>query len=273
MKAVKKSLFNKVEFRSSTEENGKRIIEAIIPYNSKSQDLGGFREVITETAFKRSISQNKNIFAYYNHDDNKILGSTKSKTLELRSEDEGLHCKLFLGETSFANDCWDIISRNDCNTLSFAFIPFEVENRSNLRYLKSVDLIEVSFCVSQPAYIETNSIAYSTRKNIKENKNMKNNSLITRSINLENLEQIFSSDKLITDKSVIEDILSFIDPEVLKEMVLPVEDLADGKKDSETEEKENKEDKENIPEKEKTEILEMIEQEIKKENEENEEKE
>jgi HK97 family phage prohead protease len=262
MKEAIKSLYSKIEFRSS-EDNGKRIIEAVIPFNSKSVDLGGFREIITDTAFKRSLNEGKNIFAYYNHDDNKILGSTHSKTLELRSENDGLYCKLALGNSSHAQDCWDIISRGDCNTLSFAFIPYEVENRGNLRYLKSVNLKEVSFCVSQPAYEQTNSIAY-TRK-YKENKNMKNSSLITRSINLEKLEELFSSDSLITDIETVKEILAFIDPEIIKK-VLQVNDPAEGTIDSKTEEKENKEDKEKevISENEKQEITKLINEELQK---------
>jgi HK97 family phage prohead protease len=260
MKQISKSLFNKIEFRSS-ENEGKRIVEAVIPFNSKSQDLGGFKEVITDTAFKRSLNDSKNIFAYYNHDDNKILGSTAAGTLELRSESDGLYCKLFLGNTSFANDCWDIISRGDCRNLSFGFVPYETENRGNLRYLKSVDLREISFCVSQPAYPETNSVAYT--RNRKENKNMKNSSLITRSINLEKLEEIFSSDSLITDKEVIQEILNFIDPEVLKQVV-SVDDSPEGKGDNTTEEKENKEPENVIPEEDKKEILKLIEEELQK---------
>jgi HK97 family phage prohead protease len=257
MKTISKSLFNKIEFRSS-ENEGKRIIEAIIPYNSKSVDLGGFREVITPTAFKRSLSEDKNIFAYYNHDDNKILGSTKAGTLELRSEADGLYCKLHLGNTSFASDTWDVINRKDCNTLSFAFLPYETENRGNLRYLKSVNLKEVSFCVSQPAYEQTNSIAYTRNK---KEKNMKN-SLITRSINLEKLEEIFSSDSLISDVETVKEILSFIDPEVLKEVV-KVDDQGDSQQGDATtvEEKENKNDE---TEQEKQEILQLIDEELQK---------
>jgi HK97 family phage prohead protease len=268
MKAISKSLYNKVEFRSS-EENGKRIIEAIIPFNSKSVDLGGFREVITPTAFKRSLSENSNIFAYYNHNDNMILGSTKSGSLELRSEDDGLYCKLHLGNTTYANDTWDIISRGDCNTLSFAFIPYEIENRGNLRFLKSVSLKEISFCVSQPAYQETNSIAYTRNK---KEKNMKN-SLITRSINLEKLEEIFNSDSLITDIETIKEIISFIDPEALQKVV-SVDDQGDNSQKGDNanlEEKENKENEDVIPEAEKQEIIELIEQELQKKTEETEE--
>jgi HK97 family phage prohead protease len=269
MKAINKSFFNKVEFRT-TENEGKRIIEAVIPYNSKSADLGGYREVITDTAFKRSLEENHNIFAYYNHDDNKILGSTKSETLQLRSENEGLYCKLFLGNSNFANDAWDVISRGDCNTLSFAFIPHEVENRGGLRYLKSVNLKEISFCVSQPAYEETNSIAY-TRKNrtiYKGDKAMKEK-LVTRSLNFELLQQLIDSGEKIDDEETAKEIIGLVDPDVLKKITAAANDpTGGGTAEKEGQEKENREtEKEEISEAEKQEVLDEIEKELQKKDE------
>jgi HK97 family phage prohead protease len=263
---IRKSLFSKnIEFRTSEESGGKRIIEAVIPYNSKSQDLGGFREVITPTAFKRSLEEGKNIFALYNHDDSKVLGSTKSGTLELRNEDDGLYCKLRLGNTSFANDTWDVVSRGDCNTLSFAFRPVKVTNRSNLRYLESVELFEVSFCVATPAYENTTSIAYTRNK--KENKTMKNNSIISRSVNIEKLEELFSDGNLISDLETVKEILSFIDPETLKNLTSQADERAEGQGGKEDEKEKEGENKEGggEDEAEKEKLLEEIEAEIQKE--------
>jgi HK97 family phage prohead protease len=230
--------------------------------------LGGFKEVITDTAFTRTIKEGANVYAYYNHDDSKILGSTNARTLELDSMDDGLYCRLYLGNTTWANDTWDVITRGDCNTLSFGFIPYEVENRSNLRYLKSVGLKEVSFCVSQPAYPETTSISTLRRK---EEKNMKNKKVITRSVDVEYLTEILASGELITDKEIAKELLSLIEPEVIKELTAVENDApADDAERTDTEsEKEAEETKE---------ILEKIEEEIQslikdEENNKNEEKE
>jgi HK97 family phage prohead protease len=259
MKSINKTLFQKIEYRT-TENEGKRVIEAVIPYNSKSVDLGGFKEVITETAFTRTIKEGANVYAYYNHDDSKILGSTNAKTLELNSMDDGLYCRLHLGNTTWANDTWDVITRGDCNTLSFGFVPYEVENRSNLRYLKSVGLKEVSFCVSQPAYPETTSISILRKK---KEQNMKNKKVITRSIDIEYLTEILSSGDLITDKEIAKELLSLIEPEVIKDLTAvendaPADDAertdTESDTDTSTEEKEDTE-----KEKLKQDLLDLIE--------------
>jgi HK97 family phage prohead protease len=263
MKALNKSLFNKIEYRTS-ENEGKRIIEALIPFNSKSADLGGFKEVITETAFRKTLKDGANVYGLYNHDDGKVLGSTAAGTLELRNERDGLYCKLFLGNTSYANDAWDIISRKDCTTLSFGFIPHEVENRGNLRLLRSVQLKEISFCVSQPAYEATNSVAYT--RNQKDYMGMKN--LITRSVNTELLEEIISSGKLIEDEEAAKELLSLIDPDLLKKLTAVETDPAGEADRDNTEEQE-----EQAEEEEKKEVLEQLETELQSELKETEEEE
>jgi HK97 family phage prohead protease len=265
MKTIAKSLFNKIEYRTS-EKEGRRVIEALIPFNTKSADLGGFKEIITETAFRKTINDGANIYAYYNHDDGKVLGSTHAETLELRNERDGLYCKLYLGNTSYANDAWDIISRKDCTTLSFGFIPHEVENRGNLRYLKSVQLKEISFCVTQPAYEATSSIAYTRKK--KDYIGM-NKSIITRSINTELLEEIISSGKLIEDEEAAKELLSLIAPDLLKKLTA-VESAPAGEAERENTEEKEQQAKE---EEEKKKLLEQLEAELKSELKETEEEE
>jgi HK97 family phage prohead protease len=270
MRTIAKSLFNKIEYRTS-EKEGKRIIEALIPYNSKSVDLGGFKEIITETAFRKTLNDGANVYAYYNHDDGKVLGSTASGTLELRNEKDGLYCQLLLGNTSYANDVWDIISRKDCTSLSFGFIPHDVENRGSLRYLRSVQLKEISFCVTQPAYEAANSVAYTRAKGKKDYIGMKN--LITRSINTELLEEIISSGKLIEDEEAAKEILSLISPDLLKKLTAVEPDPAEAADRNDTEEEEKEKQAE---EDEKKKLLEQLEAELQselKETEEEEEKE
>jgi HK97 family phage prohead protease len=251
---LSKSLFNKIEYRTSQTEEGKRIIEAIIPYNSYSVDLGGYKEVITETAFNKTLGDKRNVYALFNHDDGKVLGSTRSNTLQLKSEDEGLFCRLELGNTTWANDCWEVINRNDCNTLSFGFIPRQVENRGNTRYLKSVQLMEVSFCVSQPAYEDTISVAY------KRNKNMKSK-IINRSIDFESLNELVANGELVKDEEAAREIISLIDPEVLKKITAVEEEAPAEEAEQKEDTKIEKEVKE-MTDEEKQALLELIETEL-----------
>jgi len=163
MKKEKRKLsFKDIEVRAETKEDGKKTITGVIPYNSRSLPIFGVTEIIAPTAFNKTLTDKANVRALFNHDDSKVLGSTKSGTLRLENSDEGLICSVDLPNTSFGRDAFEIVSRGDVNTLSFGFIPqkWEDSNKEKTRTLKEVQLLETSFCVPFPAYPETTSIAY-----------------------------------------------------------------------------------------------------------------
>lgn len=144
------------------EADGERWIIGLIPYNSRSENLStwnpsGEYEIIDKTAFNKTLADGSEVRALFSHDDNKVLGSTKSGTLILEQSDEGLICRCKVPNTSWGNDAWEIISRGDVQTMSFGFQKYDTYNEGNVTHLRSVRLIEVSYAVSQPAYKETKS--------------------------------------------------------------------------------------------------------------------
>lgn len=142
----------------STEE-GKTFIRGIIPYNSKSEDMG-FYEIISPSAFNKSLADGVDVKALLDHSSSKVLGSTRSGTLKLESVDEGLLCECELPNTTYAKDLYEVLKRGDVRTMSFGFSPVKYEDKGNIRTLNEVKLYEVSFGVSFPAYAETNSEVY-----------------------------------------------------------------------------------------------------------------
>lgn len=61
------------------------------PWNSKSVDLGGFREVFLPTAFDKFLAKRKvDVPLLFNHDPNQILARTTNGTLRLEKTDKGL---------------------------------------------------------------------------------------------------------------------------------------------------------------------------------------
>jgi HK97 family phage prohead protease len=213
-KEMRKLFLKNTEIRA-TENNGKRYVEGIIPYNSRSVEFpNGIKEIIMPTAFNKTIADGTNIFALYNHDDSKVLGSTKSGTLVLDSTKEGLRTILELGNSTMANDVWDIITRGDCNNLSFGFLPVKQEIRGNERYLKEVNLKEVSFCVSSPAYPETNSQAY-----LRGFKRMK--------IDIESINEILEKEELTEDDlTVLQEVVDTINNLIKENSPEPEEEAA-----------------------------------------------
>lgn len=153
------------------EEGDKRTVVGVIPYNSRSVEMWGFYEVITDTAFSKTLSDGADVKALFAHDSAKVLGRTKNGTLRLSNgmigETAGMLCECELSDTSYARDLYALIKRGDVTTMSFGFYPVservEREGKDEVHYLTEVCLLEVSFGVAWPAYEDTTSIARQVR--------------------------------------------------------------------------------------------------------------
>jgi HK97 family phage prohead protease len=215
-KETRNITFRNLEIRS-TESEGKKFIEGIIPYNSKSVPMWGTTEIIDRTAFNKTLADKTEVRALWNHNDSFILGNTKSDTLILENSDNGLICRCELPNTSYAADLYEIISRGDVKTMSFGFIPVKWtdSDKGKTRTLKEVELLECSFGVTFPAYPETNSQTFMRGF-------MKNN------IDIENINQILEKDNL--EKS---------DIEILKRTISEIDKIIQEKTFNENSENEN----------------------------------
>ena len=163
----------KLDNVSAQEDGDTKYIYGKIPYNTKSQKMYiGYSncrfEKLDRNVFHKTLGDKSNVFANYSHDQSKILGSTKSNTLELEDKEDGLYIRCKVPNTSWGNDTWEVISRGDVTTMSFEFIPYDwvddqVEDTVTLR---SAKLEAVAFCVAEPAYLETDSYASFRKRNI-----------------------------------------------------------------------------------------------------------
>jgi HK97 family phage prohead protease len=190
MKREKRNItFKNLEIRSE-EKDGKKHIEGIIPYDSKSVPIWGITEIIDRTAFNKTLKDKNEVRAFWNHNDSMVLGNTKSGTLELEDSEGGLICRCELPNTSYANDLYEVVSRGDVKTMSFGFRPVKWQDSENgkLRTLKEVQLDEVSFGVTYAAYPETNSITYMR-------------GFMKRKIDIETINEILEKEEL-TDEDV-----------------------------------------------------------------------
>lgn len=108
-----------MEFRTE-EVDGKEVVHGMAAvYDSWSEDLGGFREMILPGAFDGM--ENNDIRALFNHDPNKILGRTKSKTLRVAATDKGFAYDYDNGGQTYANDLLISLRRGDVTQSSFSF--------------------------------------------------------------------------------------------------------------------------------------------------------
>ena len=132
-------------------------------FNSRSENLGGFTEVIAPGAFSRSLKSRNDVKLLWNHDTSAVLGSTRAGTLKLEEDARGLKVTASLPNTTHGRDARELVKRGDVTGFSFGFtIPGrggdEWNSEGTERTLKSVRLHEVSL-TPFPAYTATNGTA------------------------------------------------------------------------------------------------------------------
>ena len=143
------------EFRmESAEQNGNTIRGYAAVYNSDSEWMGGFYEQIATGAFDGVMDND--VRAYFNHDENLLLGRVSSGTLRISTDKRGLFYEVDLPNTTYANDLAELMKRGDVNQSSFAFLiekdRWEQRDGTTYRIIEKVSrLLDVS-PVSQPAY-------------------------------------------------------------------------------------------------------------------------
>lgn len=128
------------------------------PFNSRTSIGDFFDEVIKPGAFSKTIKENDDIRALFNHNWDVILGRTKAGTLKLSEDERGLKFELQLPDTTAGRDLAESMERGDINQCSFGFHATEetwdYSIEPALRTINEAELYEISV-VSIPAYEDT----------------------------------------------------------------------------------------------------------------------
>lgn len=151
-------------------EKSENIIEGYaIVFNSLSEDLGGFREIILPESVTEELINKSDIFYLYNHNDDSIPLARSNKgegSLSLNIDATGLYFSF----VCLNQDIYNAIKRGDINKASFAFsLPTdgsgEVWEKSQeynyIRKIIKIDLLHDLSCVLTPAYQEASVYARS----------------------------------------------------------------------------------------------------------------
>ncbi|WP_415325730.1 HK97 family phage prohead protease [Clostridium perfringens] len=158
-KEIRKIIVTDLETRTLEDTEEKVISGYINKFNTRSQYLGFFEEVLPG-AFDKTLADGHNIYAMYNHNADMILGSTKSGSLKLNTDEVGLHFELKINSNiSYANDLYELVSNGDIDGCSFGFYVLDdewtyTEDKVDLRKVKEVELIEVTI-TPFPAYLDS----------------------------------------------------------------------------------------------------------------------
>ena len=129
-------------------------------FNKLSRNLGGFVERIDPAFFRKSEGDGwPEVMARYNHDDNRLLGTTDAGTLRLAMDGTGLDYRVDVPATR--EDVFELVQRGDVTRSSFAFYTFEddwamTDDGFPMRTLLSGRLVDVA-PVNTPAYLDTST--------------------------------------------------------------------------------------------------------------------
>lgn len=159
----RKNKMSKIETRNFDAEfevreagDGMTFVGYAAKFNSRSENLGGFTEVIEPGAFARSLKSRNDVKLLVNHDTGRVLASTRAKTMRLVEDNIGLRVEADLPNTTDGRDMAELLKRGDLSSMSFGFnvIKDNWNSDGTERTLKSVRLFEVSI-VAFPAYAAT----------------------------------------------------------------------------------------------------------------------
>ena len=155
-----------------------------IRFMEESVDLGGFIERIHPEAISIDQIRNSDIFAFFNHDNDKVLGRTGAGTLKLDLRDDGLYYEINVPDTVAGNELLEHIKRGEMYGTSFAFsLPSDDsgdvwsrgEDGNIYRDITNIEFLYEISPVFSPAYPTTTVSARSLEKIQELNDMMKEN--------------------------------------------------------------------------------------------------
>jgi HK97 family phage prohead protease len=129
-------------------------------FNTLSRNLGGFVERIDPGFFAKSEGDGwPRVMARYNHDNNMLLGTSRSGTLRLVTDGTGLDYSVDV--PAARADVYELVQRGDVAESSFAFRTLDddwsmTEDGFPVRTLLSGQLVDVA-PVNDPAYLDTST--------------------------------------------------------------------------------------------------------------------
>jgi len=152
------------EFRVSGEGEPSTISGYAALFDTPSEDMGYFSEVIDPHAFDTVLAGSPDVRALWNHNDDCVLGRTTANTLHLSLDARGLAYVIDPPDTTLAKDLMVSMRRKDVTQSSFAFICKRDQWTENpdgtvtRRILEFEEVLDVS-PVTYPAYASTSASA------------------------------------------------------------------------------------------------------------------
>lgn len=131
-----------------------------IVFNSKSNDLGGFREIIKPSAVDRTLAEGIDLRTLWNHNQDLTIGRISAGTMRAKKMPKGLAVEV--NPPRWASAYVESVARRDIQGQSFGFRvvtdDWHLEDEEAIREVLDMTVFETSF-VSFPAYPATTAHA------------------------------------------------------------------------------------------------------------------
>lgn len=152
-----------IRLNNNISTDSRKVSGYAVVFNSLSEDLGGFREIILPSAITEETIKNSDIIFLLDHkQDRGILArSTKGEgSLRLSVDDKGLYFEFEAPNTALGDELLEGLKRHDYSKCSFAFVvgedEYKKDNNGNvIRTIKSIRQLYDCSVVVNPAYEET----------------------------------------------------------------------------------------------------------------------
>lgn len=145
------------DLRAEDDKKGNPVVTGYAAVWDQETVIGDyFREILRKGMTTKTLTEIDQL-ALWSHNREKPLARRTAGTLTLREDEHGLHCRMELGNQSWALDCWESIRRGDVKGMSFGFRVMKAvwhdneEDEMPLREVLEISLYEVS-PVTDPAY-------------------------------------------------------------------------------------------------------------------------
>src|SRR5678816_203245 len=89
-----------------------------IVFNERSQDLGGFVEIIKPEAIQRTLDEGIDLRAFFDHDSSKVLGRQSAGTLRTEATSQGLTVEIDPPSVTDPPNLMESIQRGDISGMS-----------------------------------------------------------------------------------------------------------------------------------------------------------
>lgn len=152
---------NNLEVKATMPES-RQVEGYALVFNSESNDLGGFKEIIDSRALE-GVIDNSDVLCLLNHNEDKGVLARCNKgngSLRLTVDERGLKYTFEAPKTALGDELLEGLRRGDITTSSFAFTvgSDSWEKRQDGTYLRTINSIKQLYDVSPvyfPAYSAT----------------------------------------------------------------------------------------------------------------------